>query len=152
MKSLGLVVIFALMVWSWSAFYVNKPNVSEQTMIEIQNGLQDQILKVMQESSNNLNNIVFQKFWTKELSKDKVQAQFVISFDEIGEDSTNKVERSGTVLLVKADEVNNDEVWIVDSIKIQGESIVFEEGLRFGKTDDDNAESKDEPKTAPSVE
>lgn len=151
MKSLGLVVIFALMVWSWSAFYVNKPGVSEQTMIEIQNGLQDQILKVMQESSNNLNNIVFQKFWTKELNKDKVQAQFVISFDETSEDSINKVERSGTVLLVKADEVDNDEVWIVDSIKIQGESIVFEEGLRFGKTDDDSA-TEEEPQTAPPVE
>lgn len=134
MKTLGLVVIFALMVWSWTAFYGTKKGVSEHTMIEIQNGLQDQIIKIMSESSENINNIVFKKFWTKELKDDKVEAHFVVAYDEAGEESNHKVERNGTILLVKADEVDNEEVWIVDSIKIQGESIEFEEGLRFSPT------------------
>jgi predicted lactoylglutathione lyase len=100
-------------------------------MIEIQNGLQDQILKVMTSQSQNLNNIVFKKFWTKELSEEKVQAQFLIAFDEESEDSVNKIERKGSVILVKLDESNNEQVWVVDSIKIEGESIEFEEGLKF---------------------
>lgn len=137
MKTAGLVVIFALMVWSWIAFYGSNPGVSEQTMIEIQNGLQDQILKVMSESSKDFNNIVFKKFWTKELSDEKVQAFFLIAFDEATESSNHKVERRGHVILVKADETNNEQVWIVDSIKIEGETIEFEKGLKFTSKGDD---------------
>ncbi len=131
MKTLGLIFIFGLMVWSWTLFYSPSDGVSEQTMIEIQNGLQDQILKVMSAQSETLNNIVFKKFWTKELSESKVQAHFQIAFEEQLEGSTNKIERKGNVLLIKADESNNEQVWIVDSIKIEGESIEFEEGLKF---------------------
>jgi hypothetical protein len=131
MKTLGLIFIFGLMAWSWTVFYSPNHAVSEQTMIEIQNGLQDQILKVMTSQSQNLNNIVFKKFWTKELSEEKVQAQFLIAFDEESEDSVNKIERKGSVILVKLDESNNEQVWVVDSIKIEGESIEFEEGLKF---------------------
>lgn len=131
MKTLGLIFIFGLMAWSWTVFYSPNHGVSEQTMIEIQNGLQDQILKVMTSQSQNLNNIVFKKFWTKELSDEKVQAQFLIAFDEESEDSINKIERKGSVILVKLDESNNEQVWVVDSIKVEGESIGFEEGLKF---------------------
>lgn len=131
MKTLGLIIIFGLMAWSWSAFYSSNYGVTEQTMVEIQNGLQDQILKVMQGQSDNLNNIVFKKFWTKELSKDKVKAEFLISFDELTEESMNKIERNGNVILTKADETSDEQVWIVDSIRVEGERIEFQKGLTF---------------------
>jgi hypothetical protein len=131
MKTFGLVVIFGLMVWSWTAFYGSHKGISEQTMIGIQNGLQDQILKVLSESSQNLNNIVIKKFSTKEISAEKVRANFLIAFDEETEDSVNKIERKGFVNLIKADDTNNEQVWIIDSIKIEGETIEFEKGLKF---------------------
>ncbi len=146
MKAFGLIFIFGLMVWSWTAFYSPNKGVTEQTMIDIQNSLQDQMLKVMEDSPLKLNNIVFKKFWTKQISKDQVQAQFVITFDEetqpevSGTDTapvdeeditTTKVERSGNVILVKADESNEEQVWIIESIKIEGEVIEFQKGLKF---------------------
>ncbi len=165
MKTFGLIVIFGLMVWSWSAFYSPTKGVSEQTMIEIQNSLQDQMLQVMAQSSSKLNNIVFKQFWTKQISDEQVKAQFVIAFDEesgsedsdegaakteevtdatsekstekedsLDEDdevATTKVERKGHVILVKADESDNEQVWIIESIKIDGETIEFQKGLKF---------------------
>lgn len=157
MKTLGLIVIFGLMVWSWVAFYSPTKGVTEQTMIEIQNSLQDQMIQVMAQSSSKLNNIVFKQFWTKQIADDQVQAQFVISFDEesgskneessVGtektseaseetsaedeEVTTTKVERKGHVVLVKADESENEQVWIIESIKIDGETIEFQKGLKF---------------------
>ncbi len=138
MKTLGLIIIFALMAWTWSAFYSSNYGVTEQTMVGIQNGLQDQIIKVMEGQANDVNNIVFRKFWTKELSEAKVEAKFSISFDEITADSMNKIVRNGSVVLTKADETNNEQVWIVDSIRIEGETIEFQEGLKFTSSKSEN--------------
>lgn len=169
MKTFGLILIFVAMAWSWMAFYSPSQGVSEQTMIQIQNSLQDQVLKVMAESPLKLNNIVFKKFWTKQISEDQVQAQFLIAFDEESEpatepssagklstdtsttndlsdkqdevssnveseefeSTTTKVERKGRILLSKADESDNEQVWVIESIKIDGESIEFQKGLKF---------------------
>lgn len=143
MKTLGLIFILGVMAWSWTMFYSPKSGVSEQTMVQIQDGLQDQILKVMEAQNENLNNIVFKKFSTKELNEKKVQANFLIAFDEDVEGSINKIERKGHVILVKLDESNDEQVWAVDSIKIEGETIEFEEGLRF-KASDPAADDQDE--------
>lgn len=152
MKSFGLVVIFGLMIWSWTAFYGTHKGITEQTMVQIQNGLQDQILKVLSESSQNLNNIVIKKFSTKEISSEKVQANFLIAFDEESEGSINKIERKGHVNLIKADDSKDEQVWIVDSIKIEGESIEFEKGLKFNSSgeieDEEVAESEAVVETA----
>lgn len=131
MKNLGLLLMLGLMYWSWIGFYSTDKGIAEQTMMEIQDTLQDQIFTVMRKNSPGITNIIFEKFWTKEINKQSVIAHFLMSFDEGIDDGVTKVTREGNVTLVKADETEDEQVWIVDAIKIQGENITFEKGMKL---------------------
>lgn len=136
MKLWGLFIILGLMGWSWQAFYPTQKShvVSEQTLIEIQDGLQDQIFEVISQNLPHVSNMVFQKFWIEDLDPHSIRAHFLLTFDQSLEDGLSQIEREGSITLVRADKTSPEQIWMIDSVDLKGEVIHFEEGLRLIST------------------
>lgn len=146
MKILGLIVLLALMIWSWLAFYGGDTGrVSEQTMVRIQNDLQEQIYQILKKQMPDINNVKFEKFWTEQIAPNKVKANFLISYDESMASDTSRVTREGSILLNKLDETPQEQVWVADKVDVAGEQIVFEKGLKFKAGEEDTDEDSDAP-------
>lgn len=143
-RVLGIIVLVIALVWSWVIFYGPKGDgVSEETMVQIQDNLQDQIYQVLQKRPEPIENVKFEKFWTEEINSQTVKAHFVVTYEEPLSDDKGLITRKGSMVLTKLDETDQEQVWVAESVDIDGEQISFETGIRFSPTEeasDDEAE------------
>ena len=133
MKLWGLLLVFGLMGWSWYAFYPTQDSdtIGEQTLIEIQDGLQDQIFEIINQNLPEVSNMVFQKFWIQDLGENSIRAHFLLTFEQTLEESLSKTQREGSITLVQADKTDSEQVWVIESVDVKGEKIQFKDGLKL---------------------
>lgn len=145
LKVIGVIVVFVLLAVTWMLVYGPKGDtVSEETLVEIQSNLQDQIFQILSKRGDQITNIQFEKFWTEQVNANTVKANFVISYDEPLSDDTGRVIREGSMILTKLDETAQEQVWIADAVNVNGEQITFENGLKFRSGDDDDEAGTEE--------
>lgn len=151
MKYLGLIVLIALMSWTWRL--VNHESaISQEVHVSIQQDLKKIISDYITQNLPNSKGLRFDRFWTESLNKDKVKASFLYSFEDSTESTgPARVQIDGYAILNrdKADSDEQKESWSFDELYILNNQVEFKEALTITpKTSADADEN--EPAPAPS--
>ena len=131
MKIISVLVFAAALIGTWSL--VHGPRLVAQSVhIGIQNDLKNIISDYVQKNLPESKNLRFEKFWTETVSKSKVKAYFVYSFDdttENGEPATVEIE--GSAILNKIDETPETVTWSFDELQILDNKVMFSEPIKI---------------------
>lgn len=138
MKYLSLIILIFAMKISWS--YIHNPaTVSEYTHIGIQEDLKSFITDYIKEQIPNSREIVFQKFWTKSLKKDRVKVTFLYSFVEDFEQETSTTTSIEGHAILKHQESENQEydLWSLEQLNILNNKVEFQDGITIRANEDE---------------
>ena len=131
MKIVSVVVFTLALIGSWALVHAKKP-VAESVHAGIQSDLRNIITEYVQQNVPESQNIRFEKLWTEALSKDRVEAKFVYSFEDVDANGEPVVvEITGTALLNKAEESAEMVVWNLDELRILGNTVNFTEPIQI---------------------
>jgi len=149
MKIISLVVFLFALVGSWFLAHRDAP-IPEAVHQGIQNDLKRVISEYVQKNLPNSKNLVFKKFWTEALQKNKVKASFVYSFDDANDKSGPiNMEIEGYGVLNKVSENADSTEWSLDELHILNNGVEFKEALKVTPTPDadeaKDAEKADKP-------
>ena len=131
MKVISVLIFAVALVATWSAAH-SKRLVSESVHAGIQSDLRNIITEYVQKNVPASQNLRFEKMWTETLSKDKVRARFLYSFedkDEKGEPVVIQI--NGTALLNKAGETAELVTWNLDELRIEDNTVNFTEPIQI---------------------
>jgi len=131
MKVVSFLVFAVALVGSWVMVHAKKP-VAESVHIGIQNDLRVIITEYVQKNLPESKNLRFEKMWTETLTKDRVKANFVYSFEDASESGEPAlVEISGSALLNKVDETPEMATWSFDQLQILDNKVQFSEPVQI---------------------
>ena len=145
------------MVWSWRL--VNRESaISQLVHVSIQQDLKKIISDYIHENLPSAKELRFDRFWTETLTKDRVKASFLYSFEDTAENTgPARVQIDGYAILNRDAAESNDESesWSFDELYILNNQVEFKEPLTItptGKGDKDGAQTTDasEPHRQPS--
>jgi hypothetical protein len=131
MKIISLVVFVLALIGSWFLAHRDAP-IPESVHQGIQNDLKRVISEYVQKNLPNSTNLVFRKFWTEALQKNRVKASFVYSFDDIGDKSGPiNMEIEGYGILNKVSENADSSEWSLDEIHVLNNGLEYKEALKI---------------------
>ena len=131
MKIISLVVFLFALVGSWFLAHRDAP-IPEAVHQGIQNDLKRVISEYVQKNLPNSKNLVFKKFWTEALQKNKVKASFVYSFDDANDKSGPiNMEIEGYAILNKVTENADSSEWSLDEIHVLNNGLEYKEALKI---------------------
>lgn len=130
MKIVSLLIFGAALIGSWAMVHAPRP-VAESVHIGIQSDLKNIIAEYVQKNLPESKNLVFQKFWTETVNKDRVKASFSYSFDNDSDGETANVEIQGTAILNKVDENPETVTWSFDELTISDNKVTFSEPIQI---------------------
>ncbi len=134
MRYLSLLFIVAVMSWSWG-FMKSPLEIPETTHIDIQDDIKMMIGETMQKYLPTVTGFRFDRFWTQNLSKDKVKAVFAFSFENSAE--TEEPARYGVEGYAILTYDNEKNIWNVDGPYFYNNEITFKEGMTIHPGSDD---------------
>lgn len=126
----SLIVFIATMIWTWSLFN-STSSISLATHAGIQSKFMSLIENSVKKSSPNVTDFEIISLHTKNVDDRQVSAHFSYKFNEqIGEAEQTAQVFSGEALLTRTLSENpEDDRWLVQSIKADGQHIEFQQGL-----------------------
>lgn len=131
MKYLGMIVLVALLAWSWRL--VNHESaISQIVHVSIQQDLKKIIADYIHENLPTAKDLRFDRFWTETVSKDRVKASFLYSFEDTAESTgPARVQIDGYAILNRDAVESNDqsESWSFDELYILNNQVEFKEPL-----------------------
>jgi hypothetical protein len=130
MKYLSLIALLIALSVSWSLVH-RKSDLSEGIHVGIQDDLKKIITDYIQKNLPQSKNVQFERMWTERLSKDKVKASFIYSFEEENEEvGPARVNIEGYAVLNKQPaEAERANVWSFDELYILNNNLVFQREL-----------------------
>lgn len=131
MKVVSVLIFAVALVGSWVAVHAKKP-VSESVHIGIQNDLRNIITEYVQKNLPESKNLRFEKLWTETISKDRVKANFVYTFEDTSQAGNSAlVEIHGSALLNKVEETPEMATWSFDQLQILDNKVQFSEPIQI---------------------
>jgi hypothetical protein len=98
----------------------------------IQNDLKRVISEYVQKNLPKSKNLVFKKFWTEALQKNKVKASFVYTFDDTNDKSGPiNMEIQGYGILNKVADNADGSEWSLDELHVLNNGVEFKEPLKI---------------------
>lgn len=148
-KILSLIVFVFALVWTWSLIH-SATSVGFETHSGIQQRLNEMIEASLKKARPEAQNLEIFKLWTETLSNNKVRAVFAYKFSDKSE-SGEMVEQTvagEAILYREPSDVENEDLWILQSVKTTNDSLIFAEGSLV--TPDMDAEAEAAAATAES--
>ena len=131
MKVVSVLIFAAALISTWYAVYAQK-SVAESVHVGIQNDLKNIIAEYVQKNLPQAKNLRFEKMWTQTLKSNKVQANFVYSFEEDSENGEPAiVEINGAAILNKIEETPEMATWNLDELRILDNKVNFTEPIEI---------------------
>ncbi|HMN69231.1 MAG TPA: hypothetical protein PKC28_11880 [Bdellovibrionales bacterium] len=131
MKVVSVLIFAIALIGSWSLIHAKK-KVSESVHVGIQSDLKNIITEYVGQNLPAAKNLRFEKMWTETLSKDKVRANFVYSFEDNAENGEPAiVEISGSAMLKKIEETPEMSTWNFDELRILDNKVNFTEAIHI---------------------
>jgi hypothetical protein len=134
-KLVSFIVFIAAFIWTWFLF-----NSKNDVSFEIHAGLQSKLAKMIEESVTASKPGAFdfkmQSIYTKTLNANKVSAYYKYNFSEKLQDGEVAMQTiEGEALLNRTiSENQNEEKWVVQSVKTQNPTVEFQEGVIIGSS------------------
>lgn len=145
MKYLSLLLIMLSMFLSWKWASSSRP-VSEDVHAGIQQDLKRIIAEYIQQNLPSSKNLRFDRFWTESMSKNKVKATFLYSFeDSSAETGEARVQVDGYAVLNRKDKSGEDEeydIWSFDELFILNNQVEFKQPLEIRSANDKEPEKE----------
>lgn len=137
MKIISLLVFVFALIGSWYLTH-REHAIPEAVHVGIQDELKQIIADFIQKNLPNSKNLVFKRFWTESLQKNKIKASFTYSFDDVNENSGPvNMEIEGYAILNKVSENPDSTEWSFDELKVLNNGLEFREPLRISPKDND---------------
>lgn len=131
MKIVSVLFFAVALTATWMAANGHRP-VGESVHTGIQGDLKRIIAEYVQGNLPESKNLRFEKFWTETVSKDKVKAFFVYTFEDKTEDGEPaEVEIQGSAILNKVDETAGNSTWSFDELQILDNKVTFSEPIQI---------------------
>lgn len=141
--SLLLIVLSMFLSWKWTN---NALPISEDVHAGIQQDLKRIISEYIQQNLPSSKNLRFDRFWTESVSKDKVKASFLYSFeDSSAETGDARVQVDGYAVLNRKDKSGEDEeydIWSFDELFILNNQVEFKQPLEIRSATDKEPEKE----------
>ena len=124
------------MWWSWSS--INAPSLlPEDTHIGIQEDLRRVITDYIAENVQGAKDLRFEKFWTETIKDDQIKATFSYSFEDASPEGQSgaRVGVYGHAILNRSAQGDSEyDVWNLDELFVQNNTVTFKEGLTVRST------------------
>lgn len=124
MKYLGLGAILATLIWSWML-----PPESEGPRLEVHAAIQTRLVEIIEEAVRrerpNVQEIFFGHLWTEAVSAKKIKATF--NYTLSAEDQSRETVSGKAVI-----ELQTDNSWLVKNVRLDRNSLEFEETVILG--------------------
>lgn len=154
MIKLGSFIVFiAAFVWTWSLF-----NSHSKISLATHAGIQSKFMMLIENSVKaakpTSSNFEITNISTEKIDDNQVSAHFSYKYDDLSADN-EKVSQlmSGEALLYRSPSENqNDDKWVVKSIKTDNPSIEFQQGMIVNPGNNSDAASNDKTNVAPPEE
>jgi hypothetical protein len=131
MKIISLVVFLIALIGSWFLSH-REATVPESVHAGIQSDLKQIITEYVQKNLPNAKGIVFKKFWTETIAKNKIKATFAYTFDDTNDKSGSiGMEIDGYAILNKVSENAEQMEWSFDELHINNNSVEFKDPLKI---------------------
>lgn len=128
MRYLRLLVIFALILWSY--FLVkNDPPISINTHSFIQEDLRNIIKIAIQDALPDAKEISFKRMNTENISENVVRANFIYGFTSLSELGNHRIEIEGQATLNRYQTTDFGDNWSLDKIQLGDETLEFQEPI-----------------------
>lgn len=151
MKYVSVLAFLLLLAWTWNVIHTDQV-ISFETHAGIQEKLAQVIQQTILNKKPNATGVRIQRLWTQPEGEDKVQANFVYTFqepDSDGKSITSQITGHGT-LQKQADDGSGLDRWSLKEVKTTGDSVVFEDALLI--TPGDEPAAPESSVTAPHPE
>ncbi len=154
MIKLGSFIVFiAAFVWTWSLF-----NSHSKISLATHAGIQSKFMMLIEDSVKaakpTSSNFEITNISTEKIDDNQVSAHFSYKYDDVSADN-EKVSQlmSGEALLYRSPSENqNDDKWVIKSIKTDNPSIEFQQGMIVNPGNNSDAASSDKTNVAPPEE
>lgn len=127
MKFVSLIVFVAALSYTWCLAHTKMP-LAETVHVGIQDDLKNIIKNYIENNMEGATDIRFVRMWTETVNPSKVKAHFIYSF---ADSQNNRIEMDGHALLNKISENNEEVKFSFDELKIQNQSVVFDEPMNI---------------------
>ena len=130
MKILTYIILAAALYISWGLFNGSGALVSEAVHMELRRGLSEQLTQSIVAARPEAFNIEVKEFWTETVSADEVKASFTFEFDEPDSDGNLvHIEKKASAVVTRVSNKSGVQTWSADKLNLEGQVIVFKEGL-----------------------
>ncbi|MCH2533997.1 MAG: hypothetical protein MK008_06115 [Bdellovibrionales bacterium] len=141
MKFLNLILLVLLLSWSWAVIQ-KKPLMHQEIHYSIQTELKTLIETSIKSQLPSAQNVQFTRFWTESLGNKKMKASFLYSFEDSAAEVTEQAQLSfeGYAILNRSTESSGDEnveLWNLDELKIENNTIEYNNGVVITPGDDE---------------
>lgn len=131
MKVISVLFFTAALVASWKLVHWQRA-VAQSVHVGIQADLKNIITEYVQNNLPESKNLRFEKFWTETVSKNRVKAYFVYSFEDTAENGDDAlVAIEGSAGLNKISETPEAVTWSLDELQILDNSVTFSEPIHI---------------------
>jgi hypothetical protein len=142
MKFISLIVFAVALSYTWCLSRQSQP-VAESVHMGIQDDMKNIIKNYIEKHVEGSHDIHFEQMWTETVdASKKVKAHFVYSFLD---PQNTKIQLDGEALLNKISESNEEVRYSFDELKIQNQSIVFDEPMNIVAGRGDGADDEGTP-------
>lgn len=128
-KILSLIFFVFTLVWTWNLIH-SATSVGFETHSGIQQRLTEMIEASLKKARPEAQNLEIFKLWTETLNNNKVRAVFAYKFSDKSEggEVVEQTVAGEAVLYREPSEVENEDLWILQSVKTTNDSLIFAEG------------------------
>ena len=131
MKVVSVLVFAVALIGSWVVVHAKK-SVAESVHVGIQNDLRKIITEYVEKNLPSAKNLRFEKMWTQTLTKDRVKAFFVYTFEDAAQGGEPAlVEINGSAVLNKVEETPDMATWSFDQLQILDNKVEFSEPVQI---------------------
>lgn len=130
-----------LLSWSWAVIQ-KRPLMHQEIHYSIQTELKTLIETSIKSQLPSAQNVQFTRFWTESLGNKKMKASFLYSFEDSAAEAAEQAELSfeGYAILNRSTESSGDEnveLWNLDELKIENNTIEYNNGVVITPGDDE---------------
>lgn len=141
MKFLNLILLVLLLSWSWAVIQ-KRPLMHQEIHYSIQTELKTLIETSIKSQLPSAQNVQFTRFWTESLGNKKMKASFLYSFEDSAAEVSEQAQLSfeGYAILNRSTESSGDEnveLWNLDELKIENNTIEYNNGVVITPGDDE---------------
>lgn len=128
-KILSLLIFAVTLIWTWSLIH-SSTNVGFETHSGIQQRLTEMIEASLKKARPEAQDLEIFKLWTETLSNNKVRAVFAYKFSDKAENGemVGQTVAGEAILYREPSDVENEDLWILQSVKTTNDNLVFAEG------------------------